>query len=528
MMAADTSLKVKKKKVGRPEGAWVTARRIVQYTTLAVFLVLFLGTRKDGWSASLVNLPLRLDPLLILAHLLASRTFLAGSAAALITIVLTLIFGRAWCGWICPLGTVLDLFPFKRARGKSPPPSDNWRKVKYSLLIALLVAALLGNLTLLFLDPLALFLRTLSASIWPVLDRIVTAAETLLYHIPVLSGPVSSFDGLIRPLLLPTQPLYYRDTIFFTAVFLGVIGLNLFAPRFWCRYLCPLGAMLGLLSKVSIFRRRVDEECKGCTLCTNVCPTGTIDPNNGYRSDPGECTMCMDCVETCPRGLNSFKPMLSTDRWNAYDPGRRDALISIGAAITGVAIFKSDLLAKRQSPYLLRPPGARENNPDAVALTKCTRCGECVRVCPTGAIQPAALEAGMEGMGTPLLVMRLGYCEYSCNACGQVCPVQAIPPLSMETKREQVIGLAYIDQNRCIPWSNGQDCLVCEEMCPVLEKAVRFEEKEVWNAEGSAVTVKLPHVLRDICIGCGICEYKCPLGGEAAIRVFVPHLPVPF
>ena len=208
---------------------------------------------------------------------------------------------------------------------------------------------------------------------------------------------------------------------------------------------------------------------------------------------------------------DQFVPVLSLEKKDAYDPGRREALLAIGATVVAVALLKSDALAKRQSPYLIRPPGVRETNPDVVAFTKCTRCNECMRVCPTGGLQPSVFEAGLEGLGAPILVPRLGYCDYSCNACGQACPVQAIPPLALEKKRKQVIGLAYIDQNHCIPWSDHQPCLVCEEMCPLPKKAIQFEKASVWGPDGTQVTIQLPHVLRDLCIGCGICEYKCPV-----------------
>jgi NAD-dependent dihydropyrimidine dehydrogenase PreA subunit len=214
--------------------------------------------------------------------------------------------------------------------------------------------------------------------------------------------------------------------------------------------------------------------------------------------------------------------------WNDYDPGRRDALLAIGAAVTGVALFRSDWLAKREPPHLLRPPGVREANPDVVTFTRCVRCAECLRACPTNALQPAVFEAGLQGTLTPVLIPRLGYCDYSCNACGQVCPVQAIPPLSLEEKRQQVIGKAYIDQDRCIAWSDHRDCIVCEEMCPIPEKAIQLEEAEVWGEDGSRVSIKLPQVVRELCIGCGICEYKCPVNGEAAIRIFIPETAVPF
>ena len=138
------------------------------------------------------------------------------------------------------------------------------------------------------------------------------------------------------------------------------------------------------------------------------------------------------------------------------------------------------------------------------------------------AIQPALTEAGLEGLWTPMLLPRLGYCDYACNACGQVCPVQAIPPLSLEEKRRQVIGRAHIDRNRCIPWADYGSCVVCEEMCPLPEKAIALDTYEGPNALGDPVSVQRPQVVAGRGIGCGICEYKCPAAGEAAIRVCAP------
>ncbi len=519
--------KKKKRRVLR-SGPWVIARKIVQYLALMVFMAFFLWSRQDGWAGDVINIPLRLDPLLILAHLLASRTFLAGSALALIIIFITLLFGRAWCGWLCPLGTTLDLVSLHRLRSKQSIPPEGWRQVKYTLLLIIIAAAVFGNLTLLFLDPLTILLRTLTVSLWPALNQVITTLETILYPVPALSGPISTFDAWLRPAIMPLQPAYYRDTVLFAAIFLGLIALDLFASRFWCRYLCPLGGFLGMLSKISLFRRRLTQVCKGCTLCTELCPTGTVNPAKGYASDPGECTMCLECLETCPRGLTTFSPKFSLAEWNDYDPGRREALLGIGTAIAAVALFRSDVFARRELPTLLRPPGALDVNPDDVALTQCTRCSECMRVCPTNGLQPAVLDAGVEGVGTPVLIPRLGYCDYSCNACGQACPVKAIPPLRLDEKRLQVIGKAYIDENRCLALSDHVPCIVCEEMCPLPKKAVQLEDAVVWGPDGTQVALQLPHVLRDLCIGCGICEYKCPVNSEAAIRIYNVHAGVQF
>jgi MauM/NapG family ferredoxin protein len=291
-----------------------------------------------------------------------------------------------------------------------------------------------------------------------------------------------------------------------------------------------LGGLLGLVSKFSLVRRQVSGDCKGCVLCPNACPTGTIAPARNYASDPGECTMCLECLQACPRGATRFglpgslQAVFSKQAWSAYDPGRRQALYALGGAATAVALLGSDLSAVKVHPHRLRPPGVTEEN----LLARCVRCAECVRACPTAALQPALFEAGVEGLWTPLLIPRAGYCDYSCNACGQVCPVQAIPSLDLVSKREQVVGKAYIDQNRCIAWADGIDCIVCEEMCPLPDKAIHLRIAERTGLHGEVTTVQLPEVDRQRCIGCGICEYKCPLAGEAAIRIYVPEAQVSF
>jgi ferredoxin len=506
---------------------WVRSRKTVQALALIAFVGLFVLSRSAALSGDVSNIPMRLDPLLVLGSSLAARTFLLGSVLALATLILTLLFGRAWCGWLCPLGTVLDLFKLKPRHGRRFAVPEVARRTKYLLLFAILFAAILGNLTLMALDPLAILQRTLAVSVWPVLDQIVTAVETLLSQVPGLDGPVSSIDSAARPLVLPVEPVSYQDAFIFATFFVGLVALNVFAPRFWCRYLCPLGGLLGLISRVALFRRTVADSCGGCGICAEDCPTGTIDPARNHASDPAECTVCMECLVSCPVRSVAFKPAVALAPAQPYDPTRRGFLLALGGAAVGIALFRTDLLAKRESPFLLRPPGAREMDPDVVALTSCTRCSECVRVCPTGAIQPAVFQAGLQGLGTPVLVPRLGYCTYSCNACGQVCPTQTIPPLALEDKQRQVVGRAYIDESRCLPWSDHTPCSVCEEMCPLPEKAIRLETRDVWAPDGTAITMLLPHVLRDSCIGCGLCEYRCPVSGDAAIRVYIPSLAAP-
>jgi ferredoxin len=131
-------------------------------------------------------------------------------------------------------------------------------------------------------------------------------------------------------------------------------------------------------------------------------------------------------------------------------------------------------------------------------------------------------EGGVQNLLTPRLVPRLGYCNFGCEACGQVCPTGAIPKMELVVKQHTPIGLARIDRDRCLPWAYNTPCIVCEECCPIENKAIKLDEVEALNGAGEAVRLQLPRVVRERCIGCGICEYQCPLGGESAIRVYAP------
>lgn len=181
-----------------------------------------------------------LDPLLQISYLLSGRTFLLASSLALIVLVLSLIFGRVWCGWICPMGTTLDVLSpvqWRRKNSDNQKPGESWRAVKYDFLIVILTAALLGNLTLLILDPITILFRTLTGGLWPALNAIVARVDFLLYKIPFLSKAVTAFDAMVRPGLFPLEPLFYRDALLYGGIFFGIIILNYVAPRFWCRYL---------------------------------------------------------------------------------------------------------------------------------------------------------------------------------------------------------------------------------------------------------------------------------------------------
>jgi MauM/NapG family ferredoxin protein len=498
---------------------WRRVRQFVQVATLLLFLYLLLGTRQGYVTFLPQDLFFRLDPLAGLTAMLAGRRWIASLALGGVTLLLTLALGRVWCGWLCPLGTLLDWTRLRRPGSREVGLRAGWRQVRHFLLFAVLFAALLGSLTLLVLDPLTLLFRTVSASVLPALNALVTAGETALYRFGLLQPLLEGFDGLVRGWLLAYEQPFFGQNVALALLFASVLALNAIRPRFWCRVLCPLGGLLALVSKVSWLRHRVDgTACTSCERCVRVCPTGAIEGGGDFAADPAECTLCLDCQVTCPTKAIIFRGQWGLAGWRNYDPSRRQMLASLGTAVAGVGLLRSASAARRDDPHLVRPPGARENG----LLDKCIRCGECLKVCPTSGLQPSLLRGGWEGLWTPVLVSRLGYCDYSCHSCGQICPTGAIPRLTLEEKRQKVIGQAYIDENRCIPWADGLDCIVCEEMCPVPDKAIRLEEQTVVRGAGETVTVRRPLVIRERCIGCGICEYQCPLNGEAAIRVYVP------
>jgi len=513
---------------------WLHGRRIRQVVQIFFFVLfvylLFAGVQHQEVTP-LANLFFRLNPLSALAAMLASRQWLSDLAWALITVVLTIVVGRAWCGWICPTGTLLEWISFRQARANARKISPRLRLVKYSLLVIILAAALFGNASLLIFEPLALFTRAMTEVVIPGLNYAINASEGALYSFRFLRPLVDGVESVLRGTVLPVKQPAFNSPLPMAMLFSGIIALNLLADRFWCRYLCPLGALLGWLAKISIFRPFIGSVCNGCTHCAIACKPGaiqTVPKTDAARSAaditilPSECTVCLDCLASCAKEGMRFQPVIKPtvaqkSAAQEFDLSRRQFLLAIAAGAAGVVLLRTDTRLRAQHAFLLRPPGVTD---EAEFLSKCVRCTECLKVCPTTGLQPALNEAGLEGLWTPLLTPRVGYCDYGCTACGQVCPSQAIPKLPLDEKRQQIVGKASVNRNRCLPWASNTPCIVCEEMCPTPEKAIHLENVRVVNQTGETIELQQPYVLREVCIGCGICENHCPLEGEAGIRVY--------
>jgi MauM/NapG family ferredoxin protein len=521
-----TGLSLAKRQGRNPWRSWRRLRQVIQALSFAFFIyLLFAGLQRQS-VLPLADFFFRINPLTALTAMLAGRAWIPRLGWALIIVGLTVLIGRAWCGWICPPGTLLEWFSFRKARQRARILSPHWRKAKYVLLVMLLVGASFGNLSLLIFEPLGLFTRFMTTAMLPALNHAINATESTLYSIAFLRPAISWLEEILRGAVLPVVQPVFRSSLLVAALFFGILALNLLADRFWCRYLCPLGGLLGWLSKLSILRPLIGKNCTACTRCAVQCKPGAIkiisttaEHSREIEIMPTECTVCLDCLANCDKGSLGMGGVLKPAMQQEFDLSRREFLLSMFAGLSGVLLLRTDLRLRARDSRLIRPPGAQD---EQAFLSRCVRCCECMKVCPTNGLQPVQEQAGMEGVWTPGLMPRLGHCDYGCTACGQVCPSGAIPPLSLDQKRQTVIGSAIVDRDRCLPWASDTACIVCEEMCPTPEKSIRLEEVSITDQAGEIVILQRPNVLRELCIGCGICERQCPLEGEAAIQVYSP------
>jgi len=518
------------------------ARRVTQGVSLVLFLFLIgataslTGSGFDANTSAEVPYPvegyLLIDPLIGALTLLSSGSIPGWSILGLVVLATAAILGRGFCGWVCPMGTMNHIVSAIRPgkRGKRRIEANRTRpyqKAKYVILAGVLLAALMGSAVGGLLDPISLATRGVSLTFLPLLNwvfggAISGAAES---NVDALQSVSDGLYDSVGQVVFYQRGIIVGGGMLVSLIFLAVLVANRWIPRLWCRGLCPLGAMLGVSGRFGALTLAKDQsKCDDCNKCQLDC-SGAASPKPGDRWQRSECDLCMNCVAACPHGALKFELAgRETDERPLPDLKRRTVIAGAAAGAALVPTMRTGALGSprgRPDPACIRPPGALE---EEEFLARCVRCGQCMKICPENALHPALDEAGVEGLWTPVLVPRIGYCQPSCTLCTQVCPTAAIRRVTEDQKTgangaEMVrIGTAFFDRGRCLPWAMGTPCQVCEEFCPTSPKAIWVEEVEVM-VEGKPVKLKRPHVDPSRCNGCGACEFVCPVNDKAAIRV---------
>ncbi len=495
----------------------MTIRKVIQTLSLSLFVYLLWQTAFPlAPTFFSVDVFLRLDPLVTVTAPILSKdwTFLyTNVVAGVVVLVLTLIFGRLFCGYLCPMGTTLDVSHGlnKNFSWKNIQIPKNAKHIKFLFFITLVSMTFLGVNQIFWGSPIALITRLYSLILHPFLLLLGNTGLHILR--PILESQNISLFAYTQ-----ITPRFFHTVYFIVAFFLVLFILERLRPRFWCRYLCPAGAILALFSWNPLWQRRV-HQCTHCGKCAKACPTGAIAPQ-GDISSPTECITCQKCVTLCPvQGVQfSFKKQKAayisdlvqeeTEKRLVLSPplpSRRAFLYATATGCAGAALAHinaaSFIPATAKASHLgcIRPPGAV---PEADFLARCLRCGQCMKVCPTNGLQPTWLDMGFEGLFSPLLQSRLGPCEPECNACGQVCPTEAILPLPIHDKRVAKIGTAVVYPELCLAWAEGRSCVVCQEVCAYGAVQVKPHANSL---------VPVPVITPHKCFGCGFCERHCPV-----------------
>jgi len=443
--------------------------------------------------------------------------FALASIGFIVVIVLTILFGRVYCSTICPLGTLQDIIGFlskkinkKKYYGFSKPHNI----LRYSILSATLISLIAGFIILLnLLDPYSNFGKIFTLLIKPVLITLNNLAASSLENLNLYIIDPAEFKGI--------QWL----GIIYPVIFLAVVGwLSFKYGRLFCNTICPVGALLGFISKFSFYKISAESEsCRGCRLCERACKAGCIDKNN-KEIDFTRCVGCYNCFTVCPKDKIRFvraKPKEIKPRSiSSIDNSKRNFIKnSIGSLFSLAGFSLIQIIPKKESKipvyrsYPVSPPGSKslEHFTDT-----CTACHLCVSACPTQVLQPSFLEYGFLGILQPVMDYKTSFCNFECTVCTEICPTGAILPLRLEKKKLTQLGKAKFVKENCVVFTENTACGACSEHCPT--KAVKMIPYVPEN-NPLLKNLHLPEVNDEYCTGCGACEYACPTKPYKSIYV---------
>lgn len=436
-------------------------------------------------------------------------------------VAITLLFGRVYCSVICPMGVLQDIIAkfgkWSKKNRYSYSPALNWWR--YTLLGVMIIAIILGIGSIVgMLAPYSSYGRivhALFAPIWQfgnnILAGISERAETYTFY---------------------STEIWIRSTAVFITAIITLVAIGILAwrnGRTYCNAICPVGTVLGFMSRFSLFRPTINvAKCNSCGLCARNCKSACID-SKAHQIDYSRCVSCMDCMGKCnkhaitytykrsPKLIGSPAVVQKMDN-NSADSSKR-GFLGILAFISGSAMMKGAekmvdgglaIIEDKKIPNRknhITPPGSQGH---VNIASKCTGCQLCVSVCPNHVLRPSG---NLENFMHPVASYERGYCRPECTKCSEVCPTGAIQKIDKAEKSAVHIGRAIWIKDNCVPLTDGFECGNCARHCPV--EAIQM----VASVPGDENSLKIPAVDTEKCIGCGACEHLCPSRPFSAIYV---------
>jgi len=429
-------------------------------------------------------LPLQVN---ILGQIQFIPAWISHNALAMVfLLVCALLFGRVYCSFLCPMGVFQDI----TSKKKGYSCRKNNFILRWSVLAVSLILFNLGyTIAVGLLDPYSAYGRIATHIFKPVYLAMNNALAYIFNH----------FGNYA----------FYRVEIFILDIFSFIVALLTFAiigvlawkkGRLYCNTICPVGTILGLLNKFSLFKIRINsDKCASCGICEKKCKASCID-SKSKTVDYNQCVNCFNCLSNCKKNAISFS--MGKEKQGAVDKSKRKFILTgLTVAIAAPAVF-----AQTNKRHPISPPGAIS----AERLQKhCTSCHLCISKCPSKVLKPAFMEYGVGGVMMPVMYFEKGFCNYDCTICTNVCQNKALTPLTVEHKHRLQVGKVVFVPELCVVNTKGTSCGACSEHCPT--QAVKMVPYK------NGLTI--PFVDASICVGCGGCEFICPVRPDRAIYV---------